>query len=914
MADNDTHCRAKIIFLDALEQAPVQRASFIDRACAHDPALRAIVDDLLAAHDDASSSLDAPTVDMDPDSALARQKFAVARPGDVIGVYTLVRELGTGGFGVVFEAAQTTPVRRHVALKLIKAGMDTHEVVSRFEIERQALAILDHPGIAKVFDAGATEQGHPYFVMEFVRGEPITAYCDRERLTVDQRLQLFEQVCLALHHAHQKGVIHRDIKPNNVLITVVDGQPLPKIIDFGIAKCTAHDIDNPHAPHGGVTLTVEHQLLGTPEYMSPEQFTPARTPVDTRSDLYSLGVLLYRLLVGEGPYDPERLRKASLSQLEAIICHEEPPRPSTRLQNKVASARRTTHVQLRRALSGELDWIVMRAIDKDPARRYPTVFAFSADIRRYLNNLPVEACPPATLYRLSKFAARHRLALTFAGTVAILLVLVTVFSTTFGLRAVRAEQDARTQMKRYESTSAFLRSILGGIDPAVAQGEDTTLLRHILDAAAERAGAELADDPETEISIRDTLGYSYLLIAAFDDAEIQLKRALDLGKSHLSELHNDNLNAMGNLAEVYIEDGRYEEAEALSARLVQLTRRAFGEDDHQTLLAMGTLARVYLNTVQFDRAEPILDRILDVRLRTVGERNFDTLYVMHSLAEVYRRTDRFDDAKAMYERMLPINSVLMGPEHPDTITIINGLGALHLDLQEFDKAVPLLERVAEVRRRILETGHPRQLSAMNNLAVAYRQSGQPDKAESLILEALAISRAAHGDSDRTTLMLLNNLGALYSNQKRSIDAAPVLEECLAGARQIFGDEHPNVLSVMSNLAEAYTDIGQYVQAEELARTSVETGRRVLPSDHHKLASYLIRHGVCLTRMKRYDDAETALLEAYRINNATFGPDQLATQRVVKALEQLYETSGQTDKAVPPILHAGSEEPGETSDD
>ncbi len=400
--------------------SPDARDAYLAQVCGNDQALRERVASLLSAHADAASFLESPAPEFDATSA---QSIA-EKPGTAIGPYKLLEQIGEGGMGVVYMADQQTPVRRRVALKIIKPGMDTRQVIARFEAERQALALMDHSNIARVLDAGATDSGRPYFVMELVRGVPITEYCDKNNLPVHERLELFVQVCQAVQHAHQKGIIHRDIKPSNVLVTAVDGRPIPKVIDFGVAKAINQQLTEK------TLFTNFAQMLGTPLYMSPEQAEMASVDVDTRSDIYSLGVLLYELLTGTTPFDQKRLREAALDEISRIIREEEPPKPSTRIstlaneRTVTAAHRKTDPYRLSQLLRGELDWIVMKSIDKDRTRRYQTASGMARDVERYLHNEPVEACPPSSHYRLRKFVQRNKAAVAVAALVLILLTML----------------------------------------------------------------------------------------------------------------------------------------------------------------------------------------------------------------------------------------------------------------------------------------------------------------------------------------------------------------------------------------------------------------------------------------------------------------------------------------------------------
>ena len=435
------------IFALALEKPnPAERLAFVEGACVGNPTLFARVEGLIRSHEEAGSFLKPTTA---PASVTLDQGPISERPGERIGPYKLLQQIGEGGMGVVYMAEQERPVRRKVALKIIKPGMDSSQVVARFEAERQALAMMDHTNIARVFDAGTTESGRPYFVMELVHGVPITDYCDANQLTPRERLELFVPVCQAIQHAHQKGIIHRDIKPSNVLVTMYDDKPVPKVIDFGVAKATEQRLTE------RTLFTQYGALLGTFEYMSPEQSEMNAFGVDTRSDIYSLGVLLYELLTGTTPLEKPRLRQAALGELIRLIKEEEPPRPSVRLSGsgdlpKIAAARKTDPARLAKLVRGEVDWIVMKCLEKDRSRRYETASGLAHDVERFLKDEPVEACPPSAGYRLRKFARKNKRWLTTAAVIAALLLLSAADGIWLLLRAWRAEARAMAALDRGE--------------------------------------------------------------------------------------------------------------------------------------------------------------------------------------------------------------------------------------------------------------------------------------------------------------------------------------------------------------------------------------------------------------------------------------------------------------------------------
>jgi serine/threonine protein kinase len=457
------------IFARALKLQRAEREALLDQTSAGDPALGQRVRAMLAAYD-AREEQTAEVLNREPRTIMNAMR---EQPGAMVGPYKILQEIGEGGFGFVYMAQQTAPIKRKVALKIVKPGMDTRQVIGRFEAERQALAMMDHPNIAKVLDAGATPTGRPYFVMELVRGVPITEYCDTNSLPMRERLDLFMHVCHAVLHAHQKGIIHRDIKPSNVMVTLHDGAPVPKVIDFGIAKATGQDLTDK------TVFTEYRHFIGTPEYMSPEQAAMSGLDVDTRADIYSLGVLLYELLTGTTPLDRTKLRSAGLAEIQKIIAEQEPDKPSTRVGHtasgkpstdgagrtrtaaEVAKQRRTDPGALRKTLSGDLDWIVMKAIEKDRTRRYATAGALAEDIRRYLASEPIMARPPSTTYKIRKFARRNRAALATGGALISALV-VTLAALAFGYARVSRERDftaERETVTRAEMLMSTMNSV-----------------------------------------------------------------------------------------------------------------------------------------------------------------------------------------------------------------------------------------------------------------------------------------------------------------------------------------------------------------------------------------------------------------------------------------------------------------------
>ncbi len=632
------------IFAAALAKATEEeRAAYLAEACAGDEPLRRRIEALLRAH----AGSDAPVVTNDyaPISE---------RPGTRIGPYRLMEQIGEGGFGRVFVAEQQEPVRRKVALKVIKPGMDSAQIIARFEAERQALALMDHPNIARVFEAGATESGHPYFVMELVRGIPITAYCDQNHLTPRERLELFVTVCNAIQHAHQKGIIHRDVKPANVLVTSHDGKPVAKVIDFGVAKAIHQHLTE------RTIYTNFAQMIGTPLYMSPEQAEMSGLDIDTRTDIYSLGVLLYELLTGTTPLEKKRLAKAAYDEIRRLIREDEPLRPSQRLSTSdtlpsIAACHKTEPAKLSRMMRGELDWIVMKALEKDRTRRYETANGLARDVQRYLADEAVEACPPSASYRLRKFARKNRAALTMAAAIGLLLLGGVGISTWQAVRAMRAEavvaaaldaeaeqrqmaeanerkavaaaaaeKQAKTSAQTREAeTEAVLKFVQDKIFAAARHkgqegglGSDVTL-RKTIEAALPFVETNFKTQPLIEARLRQTLGVSFNSFIEFESAAEQYQKALALYTKHLGSDHPHTLSSMSSLANCYVGLGRNADAIKLYEQILSLRQTKLGPDHPDTLGTMNDLAQSYRQAGRYTEARPLSAKYLDSLLKNL---------------------------------------------------------------------------------------------------------------------------------------------------------------------------------------------------------------------------------------------------------------------------------------------------------
>ncbi len=696
-----------------------ERDAFLNRECSDRPELRERLDLLLDQHAQSHHLLDRPD-GLNYDTATILNSELSLVGSEIAGRYKLLEQIGEGGMGTVWVAEQTEPVKRKVALKLIKAGMDSNAVLARFEAERQALAMMDHPNIAKVLDGGLTESGRPYFVMEYVKGVPITEYCDSLRLSVHERLHLFVQVCSAVQHAHQKGIIHRDLKPSNILVAPYDDKPVPKVIDFGLAKAL-------HQRLTERTIHTAHEtVIGTPLYMSPEQAQLNNLDVDTRSDIYSLGVLLYELLTGTTPLEKDRFKEAAWEEIRRIIRDEEPPRPSTRLSStgtlpSLAACRQTEPVKLTQQLKGELDWIVMKSLEKERTRRYETATGLALDVQRYLNGEAVEACPPTFAYRMQKAYQKHRTSVLTAGTF-IALLFVALFVTTrlaiknqklaqvaqelaneSQLNAVRAQKNAEQeteQRKLAEEQAAAAKAVsdflfddvISALDPAEQEDVDITL-REVIDNAREQLPVTFKDAPRELAEIELRLGQAYCYLKEGSTGRTMLHDAYELRKLRFGPENDETLEALETFLK--FQRGGPKTAE-LTNTLLDLRRKTKGEDDPDTLRAQVLATRVQARQLEgsgeaagserWQEIEQEYLSILDKQRHICGEDHADVLETMRSLGNaVYYPQYHYEDMHDIGLKCLEMSQKKYGVNHPQTFRDQTTICIALAGLREYDE-------------------------------------------------------------------------------------------------------------------------------------------------------------------------------------------------------------------------------------
>jgi non-specific serine/threonine protein kinase/serine/threonine-protein kinase len=917
----------------ALDREVDDRAAFLAEACTDAP-LRAEVESLLRHATAGENALKSPIWDQLAIAPIATRIDATHASGPYlppqIGRYRVLRLIGEGGMGTVYEAEQDSP-RRRVALKVVRTGLSTPEIRRRFERESQALALLQHPGIAQVYDAGAAETGcgsQPYFAMEFIQGHPLKEYVASHSLEVPDRLELVAKICDAVQHAHDRGVIHRDLKPGNIL---VDEMGQPKVLDFGVARMLEGQASETLHTNVG-------QVVGTPAYMSPEQVLADPKAIDARCDVYALGVVLYELLAERLPYDVSgRQHEAA----HAIL--EEDPQPLSTVN---------------RLFKGDIETIVAKALEKDRARRYPSAAALAVDLRRYLINEPIAARPATAVYHLQKFVRRHTALVAGAASVFVALTAGTVVSAWEALRARAAEraaieaetrttterdqalrdrnralaaealaqkernravaaqeqaqqdrgravaesQRASTEAAISQAVRAFLQSDLLAQSSAREQsGPDSKpdpdlKVRTALDRAAARVTTRFRGQPLVEASVRQTIGAAYEDLGLYPQAREQFDRALRLRRVAVGPEHELALESLKNLAQLTLLEGRYPQAEPLYLQAIQGLERRRGATDPSVLEARAQLAELYTLEGRYVRAESLILKTLDTQRRVLGPSDPATLASLLELGRVQVTVGKYADAEASLRSLIGASQRTKGAEHPDTLDAEDSLATALVKEVKYDEAETLYKRSLEAERRVLGADHPNTLSTVNNLALLYKTEGKYAEAEPLYRDTLEARRRVFGEEHPDTLTAMNNLGALYVAQKRYADAEALLARLLTVRKRVLGPEHPNTLNTMVNLGQVYFGEGRVLDAEPLYSDVLSIRRRVLGGNHPDTLFIMANLGVLYTTEGRFDDAERLVSHVRDERRRTIGDAHPNTAQVTDNLGQIYLRRGEPARA------------------
>jgi serine/threonine protein kinase len=872
LTDHDRAARQ--IAQDAARLPPGPRASLIQARCAGDAALRTRVEALLSAQDAATmagATPEPPTSSAAPSPSPSPVEQSMGPAGGLprrLGAYTLLEILGEGGMGTVFLAQQERP-RRTVALKVIRAGVLSPRLLRRFEFESQMLGRLQHPGIAAIYEAATADAGsgpQPFFAMELVRGLPLTDHARAANLGVREKLELLAKVCDAVHHAHQQGVIHRDLKPGNIL---VDQHGQPKILDFGVARSA--DAEGASAS----TLRTEAgQLVGTLPYMSPEQVGGDPLAVDTRSDVYALGVILYELLTGKLPHV---LSDKTIPDALRTIAESVP----------------VSLGSIDRSLRGDVATIVDHALEKDKARRYPSAAEFAADLRRYLRDEPIQARPASTLYQWRKFAQRNR---ALVGAIAAAFVLLVAGTISTALLAVDARAKARLaaeEAQNAQSVTDFLIAALSSASPEEAAQREPTI-RELLDASAESLEQQ-ALPPRVEASIRQTLATTYRAIGQAARAEPFARRAVELSAQVHGPMSRESVLARITLAGLLSEQGKIDEALSMGNDLLAKVQASHQPGDFEVGLAMGLLGRVHLEHGHFKDAEPLLSRSAEIVTAAAGPTDRESLVQRDHLGSVYAQLGRFDKAEEILRALLADRERILGPRHPVTAFTLNSLANAIQKQGRNEEALELLKRALDIRKERLAPGHPSLMVALGNLAVTYVGLGRHAEALPLFREAAAGQVQALGPDHPKTLLAMGNL-AYCLEELNQLDEAEQIYRGVVDSRRRTGLDNAEAWPQMNNLASLLQRRGRPEQAEPLFREILSLASPRLPENHYMLGIFHSNQGDCLTDLKDYSGAERALLQGQAILSAFFGPKHARTIKGQQRLLKLYEASGQADKA------------------
>jgi serine/threonine-protein kinase len=925
--DSNRWNKIQALFEAALERQPAEREAFLREVAAGDSALCEEVKALLEADAKPHSLLDGFAGDaLDLPEALSLE-------GKVIGAYRLVRQIGAGGMGNVYLAERADgQFEQKVALKLIKLGLGSEEILKRFQSERQILARLQHPNIARLLDGGLAADGRPFFTMEFVEGKPIDQYCDQHQLTVDERLELFQTVCATVQYAHRNLVVHRDLKPSNILVTE-DGAV--KLLDFGIAKLLGAGDDAPAL----TTLTQIGQRVMTPEYASPEQVRGE--PITTASDVYSLGVILYELLSGHRPH---QLATRTPAEIEKLISTTEPKKPSTAVNVSdkaetaataaISLARNTQPEKLRRQLAGDLDNICLMALRKEPERRYQSVEQFLQDLMRHLQGLPVAARPSTVGYRAQKFVQRHKLGVAMTAAFVLLIAGLVGFYT---WRLANERDRAQLEARKAAQVSAFLADLFKVSDPSAARGRTITA-RELLDRGAQRLANELADQPEVQAQMMEVTGTVYQSLAQLDSAGALLEKSLAIRRKLPGNVQADIARTLWVLGKVKVEQGDYHAADSLQRLSLDMRRNLFGNQHEEIAQSLSSLGKIMYQKGKYAEAETLHFEALAIRRALFGEVHPGVALNLDDLGWLMYERGKYDAADSLHRQALAIRQKLFGPENLEVAESLANLGGALYAKGEYENAEPLIREALAIRRKLLGDDHPQTTFNLTNLAVlleaqhAYGEAenlyrdilakhqrklgeehpviaddltdigrvlaakGNYEEAEPFFRQAIARHRKLRGPEHWLVAYTLNSLAGLLHEKGEAQAALPVYENALAIYRKAWKKPNQHVANALIGYGAALTEINKPQVAEPFLREGLDIFQNSLKPGHWQLARAQSALGTCLAALRRFEDAEPLLLESYQALKEKRGANDKLTQRTLGRIVMLYEGWSKPDKA------------------
>ena len=872
---SERFARIREIILAAASLSPPEQAAYLDEACRDDPSLRREVDSILAHENDAPTIINTHGLAgklADQAGADFLQEPEASLPQNV-GPYRITGVLGEGGMGIVYAAQQTEPIRREVAVKLMRWGMDSAGVVARFEAERQTLALMDHPHIAKVLDAGADEQGRPYFVMERVRGVPITQYCAEQAADTQERVRLLLATCLAVQHAHQKGIIHRDLKPSNILVVLQDGMPEPRVIDFGIAKA----VENSAAELS--RLTLEGQPIGTLSYMSPEQARGATGQIDTRSDVYAMGAVMYELLAGV-PY--HAVGETSLLEQIRAVCEDE-PRPFKEVLTDG------------RQLDSDLEIIVRKALAKDPAERYQSMSALAGDIERYRDSRPILARPPSTAYQLRKLVLRNRVP---SAMVAGIVLMVVAFGIWMSVLFARSEANL-TRALQAEGEAGQVSDFMVGLfeisHPVEARG-NTVTVREILDRGVLRVEADLDEQPAVQARLMHTMGAVYGGLGIYDRSVDLLHGALNKQQQIGTDGGEDEAAVLSDLGRIHLAAGRISAADTAYTRALAIRRDLLSPQDPLVASALANVGWVAAVRGQLDTAEVMIADAVTIFTAHADPQSLEEPAALNSLAQVYQEMARYDEAESLYQRALALREERLPTDHPEIAASLNNLADLYWLLGRYTEAEPLFNRALGIAERILSPDHPELAGMLANRSALYKDLGDLEKAERDLLRALAIQERVLDPDHRDIAITLNNLGLLCREQGDLEAAEQALRRSLDIKLRTHGPGHPSIATALNNLGELKVDQNDFAEAGILLQRSIDIRTTAYGADDPRTS--LPQHNLGLLRLEqgRFTEAESLLVHALEVREETLGPDHYRVTDSLEGCARLYRQTGRVAAA------------------